>query len=122
MNTIQAHIYSTVDTAVSLEVFSFVPQDQSFPFVVVEPVNVNQEDTSTETAYKAMFSVRIFSTDRTTFNISNIQDSIFTALHHTKVDLTGFAIVSIQQQIRNIQSDGDIHIGYQRFRLNYEEI
>ena len=126
MNEIYAAIYTKLNTDLSESVYDDVPQDNySFPYVRIDPLQINNADTDGETGFTAMVQVIGFSQYKGSKEIVTLATSIYNSLHRWAFpNTTTYGISTIHQEFSTIalESDGLTRQSIQRFRVIFEPL
>jgi hypothetical protein len=126
MNEIYTAIFSKLNTDLVEPVLGHVPENyDAFPFVKLHPLELNENDTDTETGFSATFNVNCYSRYRGAKEVSELQQSVYNSLHRVALgDTVSYGISTIQQSYSNIvlDSDGLTRIGLQRFTIIFEPL
>ena len=123
----QEAIYSKINgiSGLGAEVYEHVPQGKaSMPYVVIGPVDLNDNSTDTEeNAFDGTFLVHVYSDKRTSKPVAVIQKLIYDNLHLAD-DLapTGYGISIVRQESTNIftEQDGITRHGVQVYDIVFE--
>lgn len=126
MNEIYTSIFSRLSGNLSEPVFGHVPENQeTFPYVKVKPLELNENDTDTENGFIATVQINTFSRYRGPKEIVDLQQSIYNLLHRVSLnDTISYSISTIHQDFSNIVTDQDglTRIGLQRFTIIFEPL
>lgn len=120
-----ADIYSKLDAALAVEVGNNIEQDyDSYPFVVLQQPDLNDDDTDTETGFEGFFQVHVWSKEKSDIETMNLQKTIYDTLHRLSYDTTNYGVSNIYQQSVAIirEPDGITRHGLQRFTLSFEPL
>lgn len=116
-------IYADLDLALTEEVYNGdALQDAPYPYVILEAMELNQQDTNTETGFDGTFNVHTWSIYDGSQEASTIQKTIYDTLHRNEFDTTNWCLSQIGQQFVNLTTgpDGITRHGVQRFRIQFE--
>jgi hypothetical protein len=126
MNEIYSAIYNKLDTDLTTPVFGHVPENEDgFPFVVVKPLESNNNDTDLETGFSSVVQIESYSRYRGSKEVSDLATSVYNSLHRVALpDTISYGISTIQQEFSNIltESDGLTRVSVQRFRVIFEPL
>jgi len=126
MNEIYAAIYSKLDADLTQPILDHAPENyDTFPYVKLHPLELDENDTDTETGFNATVQVSVYSRYRGSKEAADIQQSIYNSLHRvTLADTASYGISTIQQNYANIltDSDGLTRVGVQRFTVIFEPL
>lgn len=130
IDAVQAAIFAAVDAATTTPVYSHVPQDDgaaspsepSYPYVQVEAMELERNDTDTETGFIGTFNVHVWSRYRGSKEAADIQAQIYTALNNTAPTVTDWCISLIWHEFTAVETDADriTRHGIQRFGIMFE--
>lgn len=104
---LQKAIYETLSGDSSLSalvsgVFNHVPQDSSFPYIVIGEAESSDYSTVTTTAEEVMSTVLVFSRARGSKEALTIMGEIKALLHQASLSLTGCTLIYLRMQGSNI--------------------
>lgn len=124
IESVQAAIFSKINAIVGLNVFGYVPQDETdYPYVVVGTLRLENADTETELGYDCFFRVHTWSVQKSSKETIGIQKQIYDAMH-LATDLTpsGYSVIGVYQTFSEImlENDGITRHGVQQFRIQFE--
>lgn len=126
MNEIYTAIYNAIDAAVNTPVLDHVPANYSrFPYVKVNSLKLNNNDTDTENGFRATIQIEAYSRYRGQKEAADINKLIYDALHRaTLPDTASFGFSTIHQDFSNIltESDGLTRVSVQRFTVIFEPL
>ena len=126
MNEVYACIYERLDRElINIPCGDHIPQDDVFPYVQINGMNLTNEDTASNNDFSATIDVIAWSRYRGQKEVSGIVYDIYNALHrHTFADTTNYGISGIHQEFSKIitETDGLTRQGIQRFKIFFEEI
>ena len=126
MNEIYTAIFNKLNTDLTQPVLGHVPENyDTFPYVKLHPLELNENDTDTETGFVATVQVSTYSRYRGSKEAGEIQQAIYNLLHRvTMADTASYGFSTIQQSYSNIllDSDGLTRIGVQRFTVIFEPL
>jgi len=126
MNEVYACVYERLDRElINIPVGDHIPQDDVYPYVQVNGMNLTNNDTVVENGFTATIDVIAWSRYRGQKEVSKIVLDIYKALHrHAFADTTSYGISGIHQEFSKIitESDGLTRQGIQRFKIFFEEI
>ncbi len=120
-----ADIYSKLDAALAVEVGNNIEQDyDTYPFVVLEQPDLDEDDTDSETGFQGIFQVHVWSKSKSDIETMNLQKTIYDTLHRLSYDTTNYGVSDIHQQSVRIlrEPDGITRHGVQRFVLSFEPL
>lgn len=122
IEAVQAGIYSAIDAATTTPVHGHVDQGASYPYVHLLEMELNNNDTQTETGFDGFFLVHVWDDSRTNSVARDIQKEIYDALQYAQPVVTGWCISTIYQEFAtiNVLNDGITRHGVQRFRILFE--
>ena len=110
----------------TVPVFDHVPQDHDiFPYVRIDPLELDNNDTDNETGFTGTIQIIGFSRYRGTLEVADLKDKIYDALHQWPApDTTSFGISTIHQEFGTIatETDGLTRQSIQRFRVTFEPL
>lgn len=121
---IRSTIFGIIETAVAPVVAcSYVNDGQDYPYVKLGKMELNGNDTDTETGFDGSLIVHVYSKYKGTQEAADLQFQIYQALNGTKPDPgSPWCISGIHQELTRIDYDVATQIaqGYQRFRIFFE--
>ena len=126
MNEVYACIYQYLDSVlIGIPLGDHIPQDDVYPYVQINPMNLSNNDSAVTNAFTATIDVIAWSRYRGHKEVAEIIFSIYNALHrHTFADTDNYGISGIHQEFSKVitEPDGLTKQGIQRFKLFFEEI
>ena len=126
MNEVYACIYERLDRAlIGIPVGDHIPQDDVFPYVQINGMNITNNDSVQDNGFTATIDVIAWSRYRGQKEVSEIVFDIYKALHrHYFTNTTKYGISGIYQELSKIitEPDGLTRQGIQRFRIFFEEV
>lgn len=111
----------------SVSVYDHVPQDESYPLVVIGDTISSENDTDTELGFNDLLTITTYSDSYDKYGmkvISDIQREIYDLLHYYGLNVAGFGVSLLMQETSNLirDTDGVTRIGVQQFRIIYEQL
>ena len=106
-------------------VFGYVPENQDFPYIVVDYPDNDNNDTDTEDAFDSDVQVMVYSRYRGTKEAADIAKEIYDLLHRVALsDTISYSISTIHQSFSKIftETDGLTRVSVQRFKVIFEPI
>ena len=126
MNEIFAAIYTKLSADLTETVYDDVPQDSyGFPYVRIDPLVLNNNDTDLETGFSATLQVIGFSQYKGSKEIVDLATDIYNSLHrYAFPDTASFGVSTIHQEFSTIalESDGLTRQSIQRFNIIFEPL
>jgi hypothetical protein len=126
MIEIYSAILNKLDADLVPPVLGHVPENyNTFPYVKVNPLENNNNDTDLETGFSSTIQIETYSQYRGVTEVCGIADDIYNSLHRvTLPDTTSYAFSTIHQEFSNIltESDGLTRVSVQRFTVIFEPI
>lgn len=131
MNEIYVSIQNKLATDLApVSVFDNVPEDNySFPYVRVDPLVLNNNDTDAERGFDATVQIISFSQSKGSKEVSGLNKQIYDSLHRFALpDTTSFGISALQQEFSTIAMDesglhkGVTRVSVQRFNVIFEDL
>lgn len=125
MLEIQKAIIDKLELNLAVCVFGYVPENQDFPYVVVDYPESDNNDTDTENGYDSNVQIATYSRYRGTKEAADIAKKIYNTLHRQPMaDTDSYGISTIHQNFGNIFTDegGVTRISVQRFKVIFEPL
>jgi hypothetical protein len=126
VNEIYQAIYTKLDTDLTTSIYDHVPQDNySYPYIRLDPLELNERDTDYETGFTATAQIIGFSQVKNSVEIVDIATNIYNSLHRWAFpDTTSFGVSTIHQEFSTIalENDGVTRQSIQRFRIIFEPL
>lgn len=125
ISEIQEGLYGAVNGINGLDVFGHVPQNNDiYPYVVVKPIELDFNDFDSETGFVGEAMIHVWSKYKGSSETATIQKQIYDTLHRQTMSVTGYNVVSVQQQFTEIllDPDGITRQGVQRYQIIFEPI
>jgi len=126
MNEIFKSIYDRLVAQLSEPVFDHVPQNHnSFPYVRIDPIESNGNDSDSENGFNATVQIIGFSRYRGSKEVAELQQNIYNALHRWGMpDTTSYGVSTIHQEFSTIalENDGQTRQSIQRFNIIFEPL
>ena len=126
MNEIFKAIYDRLTAQLSESVYDHVPQDLDvFPYVRIDPLEAEPNDTDTELGFIATAQIITFSRYRGSKETNDIMTNIYTALHRYAIpDTASYGISGIKETFRQtaVEDDGLTRVGVQRYTITFEQL
>lgn len=125
MNEIFEAVYDRLKSQLSVDVFDHVPQDCALPYVKIEPLESDNNDTDLETGFSSMMQVIVYSDYRGSKEVGGLNYEIYQALHRFDLaDTVSYGISTIYQEFSTIvvENDGITRKSIQRFRILFEPL
>ena len=125
MLEIQKAVIDKLETSISTCIFGYVPENQDFPYVVVDYPELDNNDTDTETGFNGDIQISTYSRYRGTKEAADISREIYNTLHRTALaDTASYSISTIHQIFGNIftEEGGVTRVSVQRFKVIFEPI
>ena len=125
IDALHAAIYAKLDTALSVPIYSAVPQGDAEPaFVTMDGFRANRNDTDTETGFDGTIDVHVWTEYEGWKELCTLQTTIYNAMHRTALTVTGHAVIDVQQEFSEMRRDPDgiTKHGIQRFRVIIEAV
>lgn len=103
-------------------VYDQVPQDTSFPFVVIESIGSSGKSTKTEEVIQAIVSIAVYSRYRGKKEVWEILNEVKRIMHNNLLSMTGCTMVinKYQRSGAQILSDGLTQRGFVEFNCVIE--
>lgn len=122
---LQKAIYSTLNGSVtgiddaSVSVFDDVPEETSYPYVVIGEETANNISTNTVDAVEHTISVHAWSQYRGRREIKEIMESCYNLLHNADITVEGASLINIKHEFATTlsENDGITRHGIMRFRV-----
>ncbi len=125
MNEIYAAIYSKLDTDLTQTIYDHVPENETaFPFVVLKPLENNNNDTDTELGFISTAQIEVYSRYRGSKEAATIQGLIYASLHRAAMtDTESYCFSTIQETFSTITTEGAglTRVSVQRFTVIFED-
>ena len=126
MNEISSAIYTKLNADLSISVFDNVPQDNyNFPYVRVDPIILDADDTDTESGFSGTVQVIGFSQYKGSKEIVDLTLDIYNSLHRAVLpEPSSYGISTIHQEFSTIalEADGLTRQSIQRFNVVFEPL
>jgi len=126
MNEIFTAVYMRLSSTLSVDVFDHVPQDYNvFPYVRIDPLTNNNNDTDFETGFISTVQIIGFSQYKGSQEVALLNSDIYDALHRYALpDTLSFGISTIHQTFSTIalEPDGKTRQSIQRFTIIFEPL
>lgn len=123
INETQASFYAKINAIAGLNVHGHVPQNEAvYPYVVVDSMSLNNNDSDSEFAYDASVTVHVFSKYKGESETAGIQKQIYDAVHRQPLTTASYKVSGVHQEYSEIMMDNDgiTRHGVQRYRLFFE--
>ena len=129
IHAVQQAIYARLSAVVDIaEVFDFMPQQASYPCVIIGDALEYENETDSEiNAFDSVLTIHSWTKEtesRGYKQLDLIMEQVRTALHHHDLQVSGYGVTGLflefNEKLRD--SDGLTRHGVQRFRLIYEKI
>lgn len=123
INEIQEAFYGRISALSGISAYNHVPQDEvDYPFVVVDSITLENNDSDSEFAYIGMAYVHVWSDYKGEFEAAGIQKQIYDACHRQPLTTTSYKISGIHQEFSEIlvDPDGITRHGVQRYKIYFE--
>jgi len=116
-------LLATDPRSTSPAVYDHVPQDATFPYVVVGDTTMAPFDTDDSTGNDATVTIHVWSEYRGRIETKEIQDAIYNALHRNDLTVTGSDTIMVEWEYADseLDPDGITRHGVQRFRTVIED-
>lgn len=132
MNEIYTAIYDRLNDYLTTPVGDYIPQDDVFPYVQINDLNLKNNDTCTEDGFSGTIDIISWSRYKGKKQVSTIMSEVFEALHHydldTKISVifgvsAEYGVSTIHQAFSQIITEGDglTRQGVQRFNIIFEK-
>ena len=126
MNEIYSAIFTRLDTSLTYNVLGHVPENYStFPYIKVNPLELSDNDTDTETGFSAVIQIESYSRYPGVKEVGEVQQAVYDLLHRATIaDTASYGISTIHQEFSNIltESDGLTRVSVQRFIVIFEPL
>ena len=126
MNEVFKLIFDRVSAIVTGNVYDHVYEDlneSNYPFVRVDAIQTNGNDTDTENGFVATIQIVGYSNYRGVKEINDIADEVYTALHkYNFPDTANYGISGIHENFRTIVADGLTRNSVQRYTITFEPL
>tara|TARA_R110001592_G_scaffold335837_1_gene620845 strand:+ start:526 stop:1263 length:738 start_codon:yes stop_codon:yes gene_type:complete len=112
---IQVNAYS----GSNVSVFDDVPEDTSYPYVVIGEETTSNNGTKTKDGLEHTLTIHAWSQYRGRREIKEIMQSVYENLHNTAISVIGASLVNIRQEFSTTlaETDGITRHGVMRFRV-----
>jgi len=112
----QTAVYSALNTALSVPVYDSVPQDATYPYVTIDFQDDANADYLSERKTRKLMYFAIWSDYRGQKEVLQIMGAIDTALHQTKLDLSGGTVAQLMVVSKRTsrEPDGVTYMGQLR--------
>jgi hypothetical protein len=124
INEVYAAIYARLDDQLIYPVFDHVPENENgFPYVRLDPMELSENDTDTETGFTGTIQVISYSRYKGQKQVNEMSEAIYAALHRYNLpDTATYAFSTIHQSYANIilSDDGITRHSVQRFTIIFE--
>lgn len=127
---IQQAVYTRLNAELSQDVYAYVPQDASFPYVFIGHDTASELTTKSTGGKDYTVTIHAFDRGMSGVVVKDILADIYDALHHQEsaVTVTGFSLIDIVHEFSEVFYDGgngpgadeEIH-GVIRFRFRMQE-
>ena len=99
-------------------VFDDVPEQTSYPYVVIGEETATEAGTKDVDAHEHTLTIHVWSQYRGLQDIKKIMQQIYTQLHNTAITVSGANLVNIRHEFENtlLEQDGITRHGIMRFR------
>lgn len=104
---IQAALYSALSGNISATVYDHVPEDSSFPYVVIGEDMPNQWDTDTEQGFETVLTLHFWSRYRGKKEVKELTDEVYDLLHRKSLAISGQYTVNLMWESSEILLDPD---------------
>lgn len=126
IHEIYSAIFARLDAQLATPVFGHVPEgEDGYPFTRVDPLELDNNDTDTETGFTGEIQIVTFSRFKGGEEVSGIALNVYDALHrYAMPDTSSYAVSTIHQNFSNIipADDGLTRHSVQRFKIIFEPI
>ena len=126
MNEIFKAIFTKLSTDLAEPVFDDVPQDvYNFPYVRIDPITLDQDDTDTESGFSGTVQIIGFSQYKGSKEIVDLTLDIYNSLHRAVLpEPDSYGISTIDQEFSTIalEADGLTRQSIQRFNVVFEPL
>ena len=105
---LRAAIYVRLDNQLGTPIYSYVPQNSTYPYIRIGDVTASTQDT--QTTGMQLYTVTIHSFDKSvasTQAIESIMANIYGALHNYALVVTGYSVVYCRQMNLNVMQQGE---------------
>lgn len=123
-SVVSINIYSALNGVISAPVYSNVPQDTDFPYVVIGQVNHAEDDTDSTTARECTYTLHVWSDQHSLAETELIQGEIFDNLHLLKFAEIGYTFTENYELSTEAftDSDGQTKHGVSTFKLTIQKV
>tara|TARA_R110002167_G_scaffold34895_2_gene111461 strand:- start:1149 stop:1553 length:405 start_codon:yes stop_codon:yes gene_type:complete len=104
--------------AANVSVYDDVPENTSYPYVVIGEETATNNGTKTLDGMEHTLTIHAWSQYRGRREIKEIMQSIYQSLHNTAITVAGASLVNIRQEFNTTlaETDGITRHGVMRFR------
>lgn len=120
---IQAAIYTALSGNITPAVYDHVPEDSTFPYVVIGEDLANEFDTDTEQGYETLITFHIWSRYRGKKEIKDTDKEIYDMLHRQDLTISGQYTINLMWENSEtiLDADGLTYHGIVEYRLISEQ-
>lgn len=124
---VRAALYTRLDDQIATPIYSYVPQNSTYPYIRIGDVSLTTQDTKTTEMQQYQFAVHSFSKDKASpQEIETIQANIYAAIHNYALAVSGYNVVLLRQENMQIFQQGDPNDRYwhgvQEFSVMVEDV
>lgn len=126
---LQKAIYGAINTVISAPVYDHVPQNATYPYVVIGEDNFNDWSTDDKNGFVATVNLHVWDRPKGTSGkrgkqvTKEIQGEIYNILQRSNFAIGDYGNPGVSFEYSDVfmDTDGITYHGVQRFRVNYAE-
>lgn len=124
---VRTAIYARLDSQITTPIYSYVPQNSTYPYIRIGDVALTTMDTKTTEMQEYQLTIHSFSKDKASSSeIETIQANIYAAIHNYALAVSGYNVVFLRQESMQVFQQGDPNDRYwhgvQEFSVMVEDV